>query len=367
MGSLTTVDGVYRGGSDAFVVKVNAAGTALAYAGYIGSSAYDHGNAITVDGAGSAYVTGRTDAPLAPALLTTGSGGAVPTFDGSFNGTNDAFLVKVNPAGNDLSYAGYIGGNGTEAGIGVAVDGAGSAYVVGYTNSTEATFPNGSGMGSLPTFDGTYNGNGDAFVAKVNAPGTTLVYAGFLGSNGPDSNPPWSTEAGIGIAVDQAGHVYATGRINPSEATFPDGLGISGLPTFDGSYGGGLTDAFVVKVTGTSTCALTGRQASAGLAYATNAFNNAYYDYVMYGGTNSYYALVYQYQASLYSQAGYDAFTNGDYPTAKANFNAAATYAYYGYQYAYASYTSTGSVYAYYAFEYGYYTWFYENQADVNC
>ena len=92
-----------------------------------------------------------------------------------------------------LVYAGYIGGSGIDFGNGIAVDGSGNAYVTGGTTSTEASFPVVAGP------DLTYNRGGDAFVAKVNAAGTTLVYAGYIGGSGGDS--------GRGIAVDGAGKI----------------------------------------------------------------------------------------------------------------------------------------------------------------
>ncbi len=84
--------------------------------------------------------------------------------DTSYNGI-DAFVAKVNPTGSTLLYAGYIGGASDDAGYGIAVDAGGNAYLTGYTFSTEATFPD------LVGPDGTYNGGGDAFVAKVSGDG----------------------------------------------------------------------------------------------------------------------------------------------------------------------------------------------------
>jgi hypothetical protein len=72
-------------------------------------------------------------------------------------------------------YAGYIGGSGSDYGYDIAVDGAGNAYVTGFTGSTQTTFPVKVG----PDF--TYNGGYDAFVAKMRANGTGLVYAGYIG------------------------------------------------------------------------------------------------------------------------------------------------------------------------------------------
>src|SRR5690606_1257847 len=93
----------------------------------------------------------------------------------------DGFVAKVAPDGAGLEYAGYIGGNGLELAYGVAVDAAGSAYVVGGTSSTEATFPVAGGP------DLTFNGDTDAFVAKVAPSGATLDYAGYIGGIGLDA------------------------------------------------------------------------------------------------------------------------------------------------------------------------------------
>jgi hypothetical protein len=97
-----------------------------------------------------------------------------------------------------IVYAGYIGGIGNDGGTGIAVDAAGNAYVTGKATSTETTFPVKVGP------DLTYNGGRlDAFVAKVNAAGTALVYAGYIGGKGDDG--------GFGIAVDAAGNAYVAG------------------------------------------------------------------------------------------------------------------------------------------------------------
>src|SRR6266540_296903 len=215
-------DVTFNGAADAFVAKVNAAGTGLVYAGYIGGSGEDRGTGIAVDGAGNAYVTGQTDSTEAsfPVLV-----GPDLTFNG---GLADAFVAKVNAAGTGLVYAGYIGGSGEDRGTGIAVDGAGNAYVTGDTSSTQATFP------VLVGPDLTFNGGlFDAFVAKVNAAGTALVYAGYIG--GSDS------DLGFGIAVDGTGNAYVTGQTVSTEASFPVSVGP------DLTYNG-ANDAFVAKV-----------------------------------------------------------------------------------------------------------------------
>jgi hypothetical protein len=158
---------------DAFVAKVNAAGTGLVYAGYIGGSGDDAGIGIAVDALGNAYIAGSTGSTEATFPVTVGP-------DLTFNGFFDAFVAKVVPAGTTLVYAGYIGGSSADFGNRIAVDAAGNAFVVGTTNSSEATFPVTAGP------DLTANGFDDAFVAQLNAAGTTLVYAGYIGGSGID-------------------------------------------------------------------------------------------------------------------------------------------------------------------------------------
>ena len=116
-------------------------------------------------------------------------------------------MAKVNAAGTALVYCGYIGGSGDDYGYGIAVDGSGNAYVTGETDSTEPTFPVTVGP------DLTYNWHHDAFVAKVNAVGTTLVYCGYIGGTNWD--------IAFGIAVDGWGNAYVTGSTASTEATFP--------------------------------------------------------------------------------------------------------------------------------------------------
>jgi hypothetical protein len=213
-------DLTYNGGVDAFVAKVRADGTALVYASYIGGTDYDSGYGIAVDAASNAYVTGSTSSTEASFPV---KGGPDPTYNGNY----DAFVVKVTADGTGLVYAGYIGGIDGDGGSGIAVDGAGNAYVTGSTSSTEASFPVKGGP------DPTYNGNYDAFVVKVTADGTGLVYAGYIGGIDGDG--------GSGIAVDRAGNAYVIGNTSSTETTFL----VKGGP--DLSYNGG-GDAFVAKV-----------------------------------------------------------------------------------------------------------------------
>ena len=184
-------DLTYNGEGDAFVAKVNASGTALVYCGYIGGSDEEIGHGIAVDGSGNAYVTGQTYSTEATFPVIGGP-------DLTYNGSYDAFVAKVNPSGTALVYCGYIGGSDWDEGSGIAVDSSGNSYVTGETSSTEATFPVIGGP------DLTHNGGTwDAFVAKVNASGTALVYCGYIGGSDYD--------CGYGIAVDSSGNAYISG------------------------------------------------------------------------------------------------------------------------------------------------------------
>jgi hypothetical protein len=213
-----------NGVTDAFVARVNAAGTALDYCGYIGGAGNENGLAIAVTAGGSAFVGGDTPSSEASFPVTVGP-------DLSYNGGgSDGFVAKVNAAGTGLDYCGYIGGTDSDVATGIAVGGAGNAYVIGYTISTEASFPVAVGP------DLVHNGFVDAFVAKVNASGSALSYCGYIGGS--------QNDYGRAIALDSGGGAYVTGYTKSDEASFPVLLGP------DLSYSGGTTfgDAFIAKV-----------------------------------------------------------------------------------------------------------------------
>jgi len=149
---------------DAFVAKLNSTGTALVFSTYLGGSSDDSGMGIAVDADGNAYVTGTTNSTNFPtttdAFQTTYAGGYdVYTF-------RDAFVTKLNPTGSALVYSTYLGGRSVDSAHGIAVDGSGSAYVAGSTNSSN--FPTTPGaFQAIGHTGGGYSSNTyDAFVAK---------------------------------------------------------------------------------------------------------------------------------------------------------------------------------------------------------
>jgi hypothetical protein len=165
----------------------------------------------------------RVEIPMAYALDPNGASDS-HAYSFSVGAYDKSLTLVLDPV--VLLYAGYIGGTGGDAGYGIAVDGAGNAYVTGFTSSTEATFPVAVGP------DLIFNGSGapevgDAFVAKVKADGTGLIYAGYIGGSGYD--------IGYSIAVDAAGQAYVTGSTDSTEATFPVAVGP------DLTHNGGMT------------------------------------------------------------------------------------------------------------------------------
>ena len=247
-------DLTFNGGDDAFVARVNAEGTALEYCGYIGGSAHDTGFGIAGDQQGNAYVTGWAESDQATFPVVVGP-------DLTYNGGPDGFVAKVRADGTGLAYCGYIGGSRLDVCRRIAVDTQGSAYVAGYTESDQTTFPVRGGP------DLTFNGSDwDAFVTKVLADGTGLAYCGYIGGS--------CTDAAYGIAVDGEGNAYVTGGTCSDQTTFPVRVGP------DLTYGGGF-DAFVAKVeaggTALAYCGyIGGSDVDVGRGIAVDGEGNAY-------------------------------------------------------------------------------------------
>jgi len=225
-----------RGTESVFVAQLDASGAGLGYSTYLGGSSVDAGNAIAVSSLGNAYVTGLTyssDFPVtAGALQTTYGGGAY----GGNAPAGDAFVAELNANATSLVYSTFLGGSNYDQGNGIAVDGAGNAYVTGVTES--GNFP--VSPGYLPS-GATYNA-GYVFVSKLNASGgTALGYSIFLGGSNPQIYG--ASSAGHAIAVDSYGNAFVTG--STSVTNFP--ITANALQP---NYGGGI-DAFVAELNAT--------------------------------------------------------------------------------------------------------------------
>jgi hypothetical protein len=239
----------YGGGQDAFVAKLNPAGSALVYSTYLGGSGEDYAQGIAVDAAGNAYVTGITASINFPAATP-------PTICGNCGSNNNgAFVAKLNPAGSALVYVTLLGPATPSS---VAVDPAGNAYVTGSTDSTDLPTVN-----PFQTTCGPCSqGNQTSFVAKLNAAGSALVYSTYLGGSGGDAR-----DQGDGIAADSSGNAYVTGVT--SSPDFPTANPLQSC------VGGG---AFVTKFNpaGSALVYSTCLQGGWGSGIALDASGNAY-------------------------------------------------------------------------------------------
>ncbi|HEX2912658.1 MAG TPA: SBBP repeat-containing protein [Chloroflexia bacterium] len=237
---------------DAFVTKLNAAGSAVVYSTYLGGDNADIGNGIAVDSSGNAYIAGYTSSINFPvtnnAYSTTGFG------------NKDIFVTKLNAAGNGLVYSTFIGSSKDDVPNAIALDSSGNAYITGYT--TSEGYP--TTPGAFSTGIGSLNIK-DAFVTKLSADGSSLLYSTFLGGSAED--------IANGIAVDSSGSAYITGQT--ASVDFPVTPGAFGT-----SQSGGA-EVFVTKLNATGTSLiysgeLSGANGDFGDAIALDANNNAY-------------------------------------------------------------------------------------------
>jgi beta-propeller repeat-containing protein len=190
----------------------------IEYASYLGGGANDDPNAIAVDAAGAAYVTGQTFSADFPADPGTG---------GTLGGEADAFVTKLTPDGSAVAWAMYLGGSLRDAGEGVAVNARGEAVVCGTADS--ADFPlvvaAGAPPGEQPAFPGTY-------VAKIAADGRSLLFSRSLGAAWP----------GSAVTLDPQGDAYVLGTTHYDTPRATPGA-------FQETRNG-WSDAFVVKLDG---------------------------------------------------------------------------------------------------------------------
>jgi hypothetical protein len=226
-GERVVIDSAYRiVGEDIIGFHVGAYDTnkeliidpSLDYASYLGATKSDSCSSIEADKEGNVYVTGSTDSD------------DFPTFPGSFNigyngGLVDAFITKLNPSCSALVYSTYIGGNASDYGIDLVLDGNGNVFLTGYTASSN--FPTTEGA-----YDSSYNGGDDVFIAKLNSTASALSFSTFVEGGSPD--------IAMAIAVDGSGDAYVTGHTWSTDYPVTPGCYCS---TRSGRY-----DAFLTKI-----------------------------------------------------------------------------------------------------------------------
>jgi len=187
---------------DGFITKLNSTGSDVIYSTYFGGRNRDLVNGLAVDAANNIYVTGQTYSPDFPTTK-----GAFQTLCGGRNcRTGEGFVAEIDASGASLIYSSFIGGSAYDQGNAIALDTVGNAYIVGTTCSSD--FPVTSGA-----FQTAYGGDsggcnqavpaGDAFVAEVNAGGSSVNYATYVGGSYGD--------VGYAIALDQEQNAYITG------------------------------------------------------------------------------------------------------------------------------------------------------------
>jgi hypothetical protein len=189
-----------KGSSDVFVAKFSPSGKTLVYSTFLGGGDSDEGYGIALDASGAAYITGMTSSSDFPILNA---------YQETIQARPDAFVTKLNPAGASLAYSSYLGGWLDDRGLDIAVDGAGAAYVTGWTGdnlfyqSVDNNFP------MKNPYQGKFGRGRDAFVSKFTPAGNDLIYSTFLGGS--------LTDEGRSIAVDARGCAYLTGYTNSSD------------------------------------------------------------------------------------------------------------------------------------------------------
>ncbi len=209
------------GATDAYIVKLNPAGTSAVYVTYLGGTKADEGRGIKVDSNGNAYVIGGTSSADFPTMnpIQMNYGG----------GQSDAFIAKLDPSGS-LLFSTFLGGSGNDAAVsdfvtGIAVDSAGIIYVTGDTSSTNFPVVN----AFQPSYGG---GDHDAFVAKIDSAGRQILFSTYLGGD--------SSDYALNLTIDAAGNTYIAGIT--SSTNFP--VSANAYQRF---FGGGDSDAMAAK------------------------------------------------------------------------------------------------------------------------
>jgi photosystem II stability/assembly factor-like uncharacterized protein len=244
--SFPTTPGAFQptlqGNANAFVTKLSPDGNSLVYSTLLGaadssgsdsspscnSQCITRASDIALDAAGNAYVTGETSSgrfPTTANAFKTVKSDDKCSFSGSssFFPCTEAFVSKLNSAGSALIYSTFLGGNGNDSGAGIKVDAGGNAYVVGTTVASDFPVQN-------ALYGSAFGGQGDAFLAKLNAPGSALLFSTYLGGN--------SREIGKAIDLDAAGNVYISGE-----------TGSTDLPTTAAVFQGKSLQSYLYKST----------------------------------------------------------------------------------------------------------------------
>jgi hypothetical protein len=194
----------------AFISKLNPAGSAIVYSTLISGGSLDQATAVAVDDSGNAYLAGITQYEEFPTLNA---------FQGSRAGQDDGFVAKLNAAGSALVFSTFLGGTADEQLNDIVLDSSGNVYVTGETRSTDFPTQN-------PYQGANAGGSHDAFFTKLTGSGA-MTYSSYLGGS--------SEDRGRGVAVDDSGNVYLTGKVGSADFPTLDAYQkeqVSGIDTF---------------------------------------------------------------------------------------------------------------------------------------
>ena len=189
--------------SNGFVFKLSPAGDSLVFSTYIGGNSDDHAHGIATDPSGNVYVTGLTTSAVFPTLNP---------LQGTLKGSHDAFVLKLTSAGAGV-YATYLGGTNMEQAFDIVADASGNAYFVGFTLSTD--FP-------LVTPFQTAQSHTDAFVTKINANGSAILYSTLFGGSAVGGG--FGEDRATGIALGPAGNIFIVGLTSSANLPIVNGF-----------------------------------------------------------------------------------------------------------------------------------------------
>ena len=243
LGHAQPVNKALAGRTNAFIAKLNAAGTAIVFATYLGGGGSDGINSIVLDGANNVYATGFTlsgSPGSAPAFPTTA--GVVQTAFGGTSGgnTGDAFVTKLAANGNSFLYSTYLGGSRDDQGWGIQVDASRNVYIAGETQSSNFATTAGVLQPAAPVKlpDRGYS----CWLAELSTTATSKIFSTYLGGNGNDHC--------FGLSRSAAGNLYVTGSTTSNNlATTAGAL----QPAYGGPVPGNFGDAFVAAVNSAGT------------------------------------------------------------------------------------------------------------------
>jgi hypothetical protein len=281
-------DGSHNGGADAFVSRLGPAGNELIWSTYLGGSYRDRPRRVCLDQAGNLVLLGDTKSSDFP----TTSGAYDETYGGNFE---DAFLCKLAGNGTSLLWSTYLGGSGREWAYGLILDQHDNPVAAGETYSSD--FPTTPGA-----YDRIKDHEDDAFVAKLDSEGRTLLWSTLIGGN--------SYDICLDLALDSSGDPIVVGWT--ASATFPTTTGV-----LAGTLNG-WSDAFLSKFDSTgSTLIWSTFLGGSGEEHATGCVVEASGTIVVAGWTGSLDFPV--------MEGSYDTSPNGDVETYLAKLDPAAT------------------------------------------